>query len=89
MEVYVNAPLQVCEERDPKGHYRRARTGQLAHFTGVTDPYEPPLKPEVECRTDLENLSESAAMVMAAIEQRLGADAAKQTGNKTALENVS
>jgi bifunctional enzyme CysN/CysC len=74
LEVYVNAPLDVCEQRDPKGHYRRARTGELAHFTGVTDPYEAPLHPEVECRTDLESLSESAAMVLKAIEQRLPAD---------------
>ncbi len=71
LEVYVNAPLEICEQRDPKGHYRRARTGELAHFTGVTDPYEAPLTPELECRTDLESLSESAAMVMKAIEQRL------------------
>jgi bifunctional enzyme CysN/CysC len=89
LEVYVNAPLQVCEQRDPKGHYRRARTGQLAHFTGVTDPYEPPLKPDVECRTDLENLSESAAMVMKAIEERLTRESPKQTRNKTLPENVS
>jgi bifunctional enzyme CysN/CysC len=89
LEVYVNAPLQVCEQRDPKGHYRRARTGQLAHFTGVTDPYEPPLKPEVECRTDLENLSESAGMVMKAIEERLATESPKQTGNKTLPGNVS
>jgi bifunctional enzyme CysN/CysC len=89
LEVYVNAPLQVCEQRDPKGHYRRARTGELAHFTGVTDPYEPPLKPEVECRTDLESLSESAAIVMKAIEQHLGTDPVDQTGNKTLFGNVS
>jgi bifunctional enzyme CysN/CysC len=89
LEVYVNAPLQVCEQRDPKGHYRRARTGQLAHFTGVTDPYEPPLKPEVECRTDLENLSESAGMVIKAIEERLATESPKQTGNKTLPGNVS
>jgi bifunctional enzyme CysN/CysC len=89
LEVYVNAPLQVCEQRDPKGHYRRARTGELAHFTGVTDPYEPPLNPEVECRTDLENLSESAAMVMKAIEERLATESDEQTGNKTLPGHVS
>jgi bifunctional enzyme CysN/CysC len=89
MEVYVNAPLPVCEQRDPKGHYRRARTGELAHFTGVTDPYEPPLKPDVECRTDLESLSESAAVVMKAIEERLGKELVEQTGNNAVLGNVS
>jgi len=71
LEVYVNAPLEICEHRDPKGHYRKARSGEIAHFTGVTDPYEPPLIPEVECRTDLESLSDSVALVMKAIEQRL------------------
>jgi len=53
-EVYVNAPLDVCEHRDPKGLYRRARAGDLPHFTGIDDPYEPPDAPDVECRTDLE-----------------------------------
>ncbi len=68
LEVYVNAPLEVCEDRDPKGHYHRARTGELPHFTGITDPYEPPMAPDVECRTDQETLSESVALVMQAIE---------------------
>jgi adenylyl-sulfate kinase len=53
LEVYVNAPLQVCEGRDVKGLYRRARSGEIHHFTGIDDPYEPPLNPDVECRTDL------------------------------------
>jgi len=42
IEVYVNAPLQVCEERDTKGLYKKARSGQIKHFTGINDPYEPP-----------------------------------------------
>ncbi|MFL6350342.1 MAG: adenylyl-sulfate kinase, partial [Bryobacteraceae bacterium] len=78
-----------CEQRDPKGHYRKARTGELAHFTGVTDPYEPPLRPDVECRTDLESLSESAALVMKAIEERLGKESIVQNGNNAVLGNVS
>jgi len=52
IEVYVNAPLNVCEQRDPKGLYRRARAGEIANFTGLDDPYEAPDSPEVECRTD-------------------------------------
>ena len=47
VEVYVNAPIQVCEARDPKGLYAKARRGELANFTGVDDPYEPPLTPEL------------------------------------------
>lgn len=60
----MNAPLTVCEERDVKGMYARARAGELAHFTGVDDPYEAPLNPEVECRTDLETLEESVGKIL-------------------------
>jgi adenylylsulfate kinase len=56
LEVYVNAPLEICEQRDPKGLYKRARAGEIAHFTGLDDPYEPPESPEVECRTDLDGI---------------------------------
>src|ERR1051326_8459428 len=48
VEVFVNAPLDTCEQRDTKGLYRLARSGALRGFTGVDDPYEPPLRPEVE-----------------------------------------
>ena len=48
VEVYVNAPVSVCERRDPKGLYARARRGEISGFTGVDDPYEPPLRPELE-----------------------------------------
>jgi bifunctional enzyme CysN/CysC len=71
LEVYVNAPLGVCESRDVKGLYRRARSGELRAFTGIDDPYEPPLAPDVECRTDLETIVESADKVIEAIEARL------------------
>jgi len=71
VEVYVNAPLEVCESRDPKGLYRQARAGELPAFTGIDDPYEPPLDPEVECRTDRESLEECIAKVLAAIDRAL------------------
>lgn len=47
IEVFVDAPLEVCETRDPKGLYKKARAGELKGFTGIDDPYEPPLKPEI------------------------------------------
>ncbi|MGC9195911.1 MAG: adenylyl-sulfate kinase [Syntrophobacteraceae bacterium] len=50
-EIYIDTPLEVCEERDPKGLYARARCGGLKGFTGIDDPYEPPLSPELICRT--------------------------------------
>lgn len=67
IEIYVNAPLKVCEQRDPKGLYRLARKGALPNFTGISDPYQPPAAPEVECRTDLESLEESVEKVLAAV----------------------
>jgi adenylyl-sulfate kinase len=67
VEVYVNAPIQVCEGRDVKGLYRKARAGTLRGFTGIDDPYEPPLHPEVECRTDKETVAESVEKVVSYI----------------------
>lgn len=47
IEVFVDTPLEVCEARDPKGLYRKARAGEIKHFTGISDPYEPPDDPEI------------------------------------------
>ena len=71
LEVFVNAPLNVCEQRDVKGLYRRARCGEIRNVTGMDDPYEPPAAPEVECRTDLEHLAESTEKVLRAVEHWL------------------
>lgn len=64
LEVYVSTPLEVCEERDVKGLYAKARSGALTGFTGVDDPYEPPLSPEVEIQAHGETVDESAARVL-------------------------
>jgi bifunctional enzyme CysN/CysC len=64
LEVYVNAPLHVCEGRDVKGLYRRARSGDIHHFTGIDDPYEPPLNPDVECRTDSRTVADCVDKVV-------------------------
>lgn len=69
VEVYVNAPLEVCEQRDVKGLYKKARAGEIKNFTGIDDPYEPPLNSEVECRTDLESLEESVSKVLAKLRE--------------------
>ena len=69
VEVYVNAPLTVCEERDVKGLYKRARAGEIKNFTGIDDPYEAPLNPTIECRTDLEELEESVAKILSKLEE--------------------
>jgi len=51
VEVFVDTPVEVCEERDPKGLYQKARRGELKGFTGIDDPYEPPLAPELVVKT--------------------------------------
>ena len=58
IEVFVNAPLEICEQRDVKGLYQKARTGLISEFTGVSSPYEPPLNPELNLRTDLKSVKE-------------------------------
>jgi len=58
-EIFVNAPLSECERRDPKQLYQRARAGQIPKFTGIDSPYEAPLAPALELRTDLESVSQS------------------------------
>jgi adenylylsulfate kinase len=72
LEVYVSAPLEVCESRDVKGLYRQARCGAIQCFTGIDDPYEPPLAADLECHTDRETLEESTAKVVAAVENWFG-----------------
>jgi adenylylsulfate kinase len=68
VEVFVDAPLAVCEQRDPKGLYRRARAGELRGFTGIDDPYEVPLSPDAHCHTDLETVEQSCARVLAVLQ---------------------
>lgn len=68
LEVFVDAPLDVVEARDVKGLYARARRGDLPAFTGVSDPYEPPLEPGVHLRTDLDDLDTCVRRVLDALE---------------------
>jgi bifunctional enzyme CysN/CysC len=63
-EIYIKASLATCEQRDPKGLYRRARTGEIAEFTGVTAPYELPESPELTIDTDRLSIEESVAAVL-------------------------
>jgi adenylylsulfate kinase len=65
VEVFVDCPLEVCEQRDTKGLYKRARSGEIAHFTGISDPYEPPLSPEIHLHTDLENPAQDVEIILA------------------------
>jgi adenylylsulfate kinase-like enzyme len=72
VEVHVAAPLAVCELRDPKSLYRRARSGDLAQMTGVDDPYEPPLDPELVLATDLLDVEQSGEALASVVLDALG-----------------
>jgi adenylylsulfate kinase len=69
IEVYVNSPLEVCEDRDVKGLYAMARAGEIRAFTGVDDPYEEPINPEIVCYTSEETVEESIAKVTDVLKQ--------------------
>ena len=71
IEVFVDAPLEVCEQRDPKNLYKKARAGEIKEFTGVSAPYEPPLDPEIAVRTDRESLDASVRMIIDHLRPRL------------------
>jgi adenylylsulfate kinase len=64
LEVYINAPLDVCEHRDTKGLYRQARQGLIREFTGIDSPFEEPVQPDLEIRTDRMDIDESAGRMM-------------------------
>jgi adenylyl-sulfate kinase len=64
IEIYLNAPLEICEQRDLKGLYARARAGELKEFTGISAPYEPPLNPELELRTDKLSVAECVFAIL-------------------------
>lgn len=69
VEVYLNVPVEVCEKRDPKGLYAKARAGQIKDFTGVSAPYEPPSQPEVELRTDKLSVADCIAAILERLKQ--------------------
>jgi adenylyl-sulfate kinase len=70
LEVFLDAPLAVCEARDPKGLYKSARAGRIPNFTGVSQPYEPPSNPEVRIDTSTATISESVQAILATLKTR-------------------
>ena len=70
IEVYVNAPLAVCEQRDPKGLYAKARQHKIKNFTGISSPYEPPLKPEIELPTDRLTVMQAVEKILKLLEKK-------------------
>ena len=69
IEVFVNAPVEVCIQRDVKGLYKKALAGEIKNFTGINDPYEPPQAPELSIETSAEPEQQSAARILAYLEQ--------------------
>jgi adenylylsulfate kinase len=70
VEVYVKCPVEVCEQRDAKGFYRKARKGEIKDFTGVSAPYEEPLKPEIILETEKLSVEESVKKILDYLKQR-------------------
>ena len=64
VEIFVDSPVDVCEKRDVKGLYKKARAGLIEDFTGISSPYEPPLLPEIHLRTDKQTIDECVNTVM-------------------------
>jgi adenylyl-sulfate kinase len=71
VEIFVDAPLAVCEQRDPKGLYQKARAGKLKGFTGIDAPYESPEDPEIVVRTHEQTAGESVAQILTELLPRL------------------
>jgi adenylylsulfate kinase len=65
IEVFVDTPIEVCEERDPKGLYKKARAGEIPNFTGISAPYEAPNAPEIVLKTATKSIEESAEELIA------------------------
>ncbi|MFZ5476271.1 MAG: adenylyl-sulfate kinase [Myxococcota bacterium] len=70
IECYVNAPIEVCEQRDPKGLYKKARAGQIPEFTGISAPYEEPLTPELTLLTGELSVDEAALAILRHLEEK-------------------
>lgn len=71
VEIYLRCPLHICEERDIKGLYRKARRGLIPHFTGIDDPYEEPVHPEIILETGTTGIDQCLAQVMTFLEDRM------------------
>jgi adenylylsulfate kinase len=70
IEIYVDCSLEEAEKRDPKGLYKKARAGEIKNFTGIDDPYEEPLNPEIHLHSDQQSLEEEVAIILAALKKR-------------------
>jgi adenylylsulfate kinase len=74
VEVFVNTPLEVCEERDVKGFYKKARQGEIKNFTGISAPYEAPENPDIKINTEEESAEEAVERLYEFLQQKLKLD---------------
>ncbi|UQZ45507.1 adenylyl-sulfate kinase [Bacillus sp. PK3-037] len=70
LEIYVKCPLQVCEQRDPKGLYKKARNGDIKHFTGIDSPYEAPLSPDLIIKSDQTSIADGADLIIKELQHK-------------------
>jgi adenylyl-sulfate kinase len=70
IEVYTECPIEVLAERDVKGLYKKALAGEIEHFTGVNDPYEPPLNPDVHIHSDVDNIDDSVDKILSVLKSK-------------------
>jgi len=78
LEIYCNCPLSVCQQRDPKGHYARAKRGEIANFTGFSSLYEEPLKPTLLLNTDTQTAEESVRKLITLVLEKCKAAKARR-----------
>lgn len=70
IEVFIDTPLEVCEARDPKGLYQKARDGKISNFTGVSSPYEAPTRAEIVIKTENQSIKKSVEQIINYLEKR-------------------
>lgn len=70
LEVFIDTPLEICEQRDPKGLYQKARTGKIPTFTGISSPYEAPASPEIHIFTAEKSIEESVNMIISYLQEK-------------------
>ncbi|MCC2527088.1 adenylyl-sulfate kinase [Bacillus sp. FSL K6-1012] len=70
LEIYVKCPLQICEQRDPKGLYKKARNGDIKHFTGIDSPYEAPLSPDLIIESDQTSIADGADLIIKKLQHK-------------------
>lgn len=70
IEIYVKCPMHICEERDPKGLYKKARAGEISEFTGISSPYESPYKPEIVVETNILTIEQSVSKILSHLKDK-------------------